>query len=262
MQDALERTDRPEPPRREPGIQAIARAGSVLRALASRPEGIGLAELGRLVGLPKSTVHRLLVALAAEGLAEVDEGGRARLGGAVERLAAAGRPALAPRLRPLLEELSAELSETVDLAVLDGASVRFLDQVPGVQRLRAVSAVGGGFPLHCTANGKALLAAIEPASARSLLPARMARMTAKTLTSRAKLLEELERVRASGVAYDREEHTDGICAVGAAIYEPAGVVAALSVPVPSARFDAVERDCAEAVTRAAAKASRLLGAAR
>ena len=79
------------------------------------------------------------------------------LGPLLERLAAATRLTLPERVRPALEQLRAELEETVDLAVLDGAQLRFVDQLPAPHRLRAVSAVGETFPLHCTANGKALL---------------------------------------------------------------------------------------------------------
>jgi DNA-binding IclR family transcriptional regulator len=245
---------------RQPGIQAIARAGSVLRALERAPRGLSLAELSLAVALPKSTVHRLAGALATEGLLASAPGGRIVLGSAVSRMAAASARTLPQRLRPVLEALAAQLGETVDLAVLDGSSVRFVDQVPGSQRLRAVSAVGVSFPLHCTANGKALLAALGPQEALALLPARPARLTPATIVSRAALSAELEEIRSSGVAFDREEHTEGIGAVGVAIHDGSGPVAALSVPVPMTRFRGVEQRYARAALAAAREASGLLGA--
>jgi DNA-binding IclR family transcriptional regulator len=245
---------------RQPGIQAIARAGSILRALEGAPHGLGLAELALVVALPKSTVHRLAGALATEGLLATAPGGRLVLGGAIPRLAAASSRALPQRLRPALEELSAELGETVDLAILDGSSVRFIDQVPGSQRLRAVSAVGATFPLHCTANGKALLAALDPREALVLLPARLPRMTPATVVSRTALTGELEEIRCRGVAFDHEEHTEGIGAVGVAIDDGSGPVAALSVPVPMTRFRGAEQRYAEAAQKVAREASGLLGA--
>jgi DNA-binding IclR family transcriptional regulator len=242
------------------GIQAIARAGAVLRALEQRPEGASLAELAQAVELPKSTVHRLVGALASEQLTDVEAGGHVHLGPALARLAAATRPALVKRLRGLIEELSAELQETVDLAVLDGAAMRFVDQVPGPQRLRAVSAVGEEFPLHCTANGKAMLAALEPHAALALLPARLPRLTPHTITGRARLAGELERVRKTGIAYDREEHTEGICAIGAIVFDQAGPAGALSVPVPAPRFEREQSRYAKALAKAAKRGSVLLGA--
>lgn len=240
------------------GIQAIARAGAVLRALEAAPQGLALGEIATAVELPKSTVHRLVAALAAEDLVAQEAGGRARLGNGLARLAAAGREALPGRLRPLLLELRRELDETVDLAVLDDDAVRFVDQVPAPRRLRAASAVGELFPLHCTANGKALLAALPEAEAAARLPQRLPRFTARTITSRKRLLAELATIRASGVAVDREEHTEGICAVGAAVFDPGGPVAAISVPVPVQRFGGREAELTAAVRETSVTASLLL----
>lgn len=244
-------------PRRE-GVQAIARAAAVMRALEVTPHGLSLGELAASVALPKSTVHRLVAALAAEDLLSARPGERIVLGSGLARLSAARNQALPERLRPVLERLSEEVNETVDLAVLDGNELRFVDQIPAAHRLRAVSAVGVRFPLYCTANGKALLAALAEPDALALLPPRLARRTASTITSRAVLRSELARVRERGVASDREEHTEGICAVAAAVSDRAGALAAISIPVPAPRFAGNEAAYAEAVLAAAAAASRLL----
>lgn len=234
----------------------------MLRAVAAAPGPVGLAELAATVGLPKSTVHRIVGALSAEGLLAGAPDGAIGLGAGLGELAAAAPDPLPERLRPLLQELSEQLGETVDLAVREGAHVRFLDQVQAGGRLQAVSAVGEEFPLHCTANGKALLAALPVEQAAALVPARLPRLTAATITSRRELMGELERVRAEGVAYDREEHTEGICAVGAVVRDGRGGLAALSVPVPSARFARGEARYAKAVAQMAQRASRMLAAGR
>ena len=180
MQDTLNRQGAPRP-----GIQAIARAGRVLRALEAAPGGLGLAELAAAVSLPKSTVHRLSAALAAEELVATAPGGRIVLGGGLARLAAGGRGrAAGARCGPRSRRSRGETGETVDLAVLDGDGVRFVDQLAGPQRLRAVSAVGEEFPLYCTANGKALLAALGPDRARALLPGAAAAPDARTRSPR------------------------------------------------------------------------------
>lgn len=248
-------------PRRD-GIQVIARAAAVLRALERAPEGLALGEIATAVELPKSTVHRLVAALASEDLVTQERGGRVRLGGGIARLAAAARENLADRLRPVLLELRRDLDETVDLAVLDGAGVRFIDQLPAPRRLHAASAVGAVFPLHCTANGKALLAAMPEERTLALLPSRLPRFTPSTIVSREGLRSELAQVRAAGVAFDREEHTEGICAVGAAVLDGTGPVAAISVPVPTPRFEGNEKLLAGKVTVAAATASGLCSIGR
>jgi DNA-binding IclR family transcriptional regulator len=254
--------DRTDPHR--PGVQSIARAGRVLRALESAPDGLPLVELAAAVELPKSTVHRLVGALADEGLVHAGAGGHVTLGPLLERLAAATRLTLPERVRPALERLRGELDETVDLAVLDGAELRFVDQLPGPHRLSAVSAVGEAFPLHCTANGKALLAALPPERALALLPARLPRLTPATIAARPALLAELERIRArpGGLAFDREEHTEGICAAGAVVRDASGAPAAVvSVPVPTPRFRRLEARLARALPAAADDATRLLAGA-
>jgi DNA-binding IclR family transcriptional regulator len=203
-------------------------------------------------------VHRIVGALIAEELLTQGDDGGVRLGGAIARLASAGREALADRLQPILIGLRRELDETVDLAVLDGSAIRFIAQVATPRRLRAVSSVGESFPLHCSANGKALLAALPSQRVEALLPSRLPRFTAQTVGTRAELMRQLARVCREGVAFDREEYTEGVCAVSAAISDPTGPVGAISVPLPAQRFAGRERELATAVREAAAKATQLL----
>lgn len=243
------------------GVQSIARAAAVLRALERSPEGLGITDLGAATELPKSTVHRLVAALAEEDLVARSTDGRIRLGPAIARLGGAAHEALTERLRPVLLGLRRDLDETVDLSVLDGAAARFVDQVPAPRRLRATSAVGELFPLHCTANGKALLAALPAETAEALLPSKLPRLTPQTIVARKTLHEELDRVRAAGLAFDREEHTLGICAVGAAVIAGGDSVAAISVPVPAQRFGQVEANVVAALEDAASRAGVLLSGA-
>lgn len=241
------------------GVQAIARAAHVLRALERAPEGIGLADLAATVELPKSTVHRLLAALAAEDLVELGPEGTARLGSGLVRLGAATRRGLRFRLAPVMLRLRRELDETVDLAILEGDAVTFVEQFPAPHRLRAVSGVGTSFPAHCTANGKALLAALTDEEVELLLPTRLERFTERTITSRSGLLAELREIRERGVAFDIEEHTEGICAIGAAVADPAGPAGAISVPIPTQRFADRRDEYAGLVAAAAAEGTRALG---
>src|ERR1700712_4034421 len=196
-------------------IQVISRAATLLRALEGEAEGLSLSQLAERTSLPRSTVHRLLAALEVEGfVTAATPNGRMRLGSSLLRLAGSGRPDLQGLLRPSMQRLFEELNETIDLATLEGDHLRFVDQIPAPHRLRAVSAVGATFPLHCTANGKAVLALMDDDEVRRLLPARLQRHTTNTITSRKALLEELAVIRADGIAFDREEHSVGICAGG------------------------------------------------
>jgi len=245
---------------RTTGVQVIARAADVLRSLQGHPHGLSLSEIAARVGLARSTVHRLVAALEDEGfVVPASPNGRVRLGPMLARLAAASRGDLRDELHPALQRLSTEVEETVDLAVLEGANVRFLDQIPAPHRLRAVSGVGETFPAHCTANGKALLAALPRDQVDRLLPRRLAAHTPRTIASRAALWAELDAVREAGVAYYREEHTLGVCAVGATVNDAVGPVAAITVVAPADRFAANEERLTAALLQACAEASRMFG---
>ncbi len=239
-------------------IQLISRAAQLLRALDGEPDGLSLSQLAERTSLPRSTVHRLLAALEVEDfVAPAGPNGRMRLGPELQRLGDSGRPDLQALLRPTMQQLFDELNETIDLARLEGNHLRFEDQIPAPHRLRAVSGVGATFPLHCTANGKAVLALMTDEQVTRLVPARLPRYTPNTITSRRALLEELASVRAGGVAFDREEHTTGICAAGFAVAIQDGY-AAITVPMPTQRFEGREGELQARLLVAADAAAKTL----
>ena len=218
-------------------IQVIARAGAILRALENESAGLSLGQIAQRVHLARSTVQRIVAALAAERLViAASPAGRVRLGPAILRLAASVHTDFVTLVRPFLVQLSHELHETVDLATVKHDHLVFIDQVIGPQRLRTVSAVGESFPLSCTANGKAYLAELDDREIEALLGRRFEARTANTLTALPALLADLKAVRRTGVALDREEHTVGISAAGVALRDLAGNYVAISVPVPTSRF--------------------------
>jgi DNA-binding IclR family transcriptional regulator len=219
------------------GIQVIARAADILRTLRQAEGPLSQAEVAERVGLARSTVHRLLNALEDEGLVESGgPRGRYRLGPEIGRLADTARRGLIASIHPLLEELSHDVNETVDLSILDRDRATFVDQVVAPHRLRAVSSVGEAFLLHCTANGKAFLASMSPQDVARAVAGPLPRLTSHTITDPAVLLDELDQIRAEGMAYDREENSEGICAVGMVLKGLPGTALAVSVPLPAQRF--------------------------
>lgn len=240
-------------------MQLIARAAHVLRALSDHRSGMSLSELADTVGLPRSTTHRMVHALRAEDFVTVASTGKVRIGPGIGRLGAAVGRGLRDEIRPHLERLSRELGETVDLSVLDGAELRFIDQIAAPHRLRAVSEVGATFPLHCTANGKAIMAALPHARVDALLPSRLYAFTTTTITSRPDLWAELDRVREIGIAFDREEHQIGISAVAMVVRDAFGSLAAVSTPMPTQRFLGREQEVAERVRAVCEAATGDLG---
>ncbi len=243
-------------------VQVITRVANILRALEGEPDGLSLAQIASRVGLARSTVHRLTVGLTSEGfVVPASPNGRVRLGPALARLGVASRRELKEELEPFVRRLADALEETIDVAVLDGSSVRFIDQIEGAHRLRAVSRVGDRFPVHCSANGKALLAALPRERAEALLPARLEAFTPNTITSRAAFWKELDQVTQAGVAFDREEHTTGICAVASVVQDAASTTAALTVVMPTQRFTGNEQYFADHLLRVCREVNGLLSSA-
>jgi DNA-binding IclR family transcriptional regulator len=241
-------------------IQVITRAISVLRALEGQPEGLSLKQIAQRVGLARSTVQRIVDALRAEQfvIAASPTAG-VRLGPALIRLAASASIEFDQITRPIMVALSQAIGETVDLSVLKGNSAIFTDQVQGPHRLRAVSAIGETFPLHCTANGKALLSVLPADKAERLLRGTLARFTPNTLTQRAELLKQIESYRRTGITVDDEEHTEGISALGTGFVDPVGRAVALSIPVPATRFRRIRSSLADQLLSARAHIMEALG---
>ena len=254
----------PKPANDKNQVQVIARAASILRVLEDEPLGLSLGQIAQRVGLARSTVQRIVAALETEKLLiAASPMGRVRLGPTILRLAASVRSDFVAMARPFLIQLSGELRETVDLATMKRDHLVFIDQVIGPQRLRTVSAVGDSFPLYCTANGKAYLAQLDETAIEKLIGRSYEARTPNTLRTLSALLADLKLVRKSGVAFDREEHTIGVSAAGVALQDTLGNTVAISVPVPTSRFAAHQRQIAERLlaTRDAIKRSLAADAA-
>lgn len=249
---------RPGAPRQT--IQVIARAASILRALEGEEAGLSLGQIAERVGLARSTVQRIVESLSKEQFViAAAPSARVRLGPALVRIASSASLEINQIVRPIITELSRASGETVDLSMLKGGAAVFIDQVTGTHRLRAVSAVGESFPLHCTANGKALLGLLPNDEARRLLKEPLPRPTRNTLRTAAAVMRQVEACRRRGFAVDNEEHTEGISAVGTAFFDLASRQLALSIPAPTLRFQRRRRELTEQLLAARARIVEALG---
>ncbi len=229
------------------GIQVISRAADILRLLGHETSGLSLGQIARSVKLPRSTVQRIIEALAAEGFVSRENGyGGIKLGPGIQSIAQAATSSMRNRLRLLMERISEETGETVDLAVLEGAKMLFIDQITGSQRLRAVSSIGEVFPLTTTANGKAALSCLDQARVSELVNAEIERQD-KSSRSLPDLLTEIEDIRNGSLARDENEHTEGISALGFATRDQDGEIFAVSVPVPSTRYERIKKDLSQKI---------------
>jgi DNA-binding IclR family transcriptional regulator len=245
------------------GLQSVSRALRALELIAEAGE-LGVTELGRRLDVHKATASRLVATLAERGLVERDPTSeRYRLGFGLIRLAGAAIAGLdlVRTAHPILEDLAERTRETVNLGVLSGGDVVYVDQVAGTHSIVSVSWVGRGTPLHCTSNGKTLLAWMDEEGRDRLLAAPLARLTDSTIVDPNVLRTQLQEVRARGYAQTLEELEEGLNAVAAPVRQADGqVVAALSVSGPAFRMRPVDLPrVGRLAMEAASSISRRLG---
>ena len=218
-------------PARDDGIQVLRRAAAALDEIATAPGRLRLVDLHSRLGLAKSTARRLLVGLVEVGFAAVDDDGRIVLGDRLLGLVNADAAHITSAFRATLERVAEATGETADLSVYRGGQMLFIDQIESPHRLRAVSAIGGRFSLCDTANGKAVLALLDDDDIEQAL-------TPLDAKHAERVRAEIHTVRTDRVAFDRDEHTDGISAAGIAGRAAGGNIVAISVPAPTVRFEA------------------------
>jgi DNA-binding IclR family transcriptional regulator len=192
-------TKTPIPPSRPRTIQSVDRAAELLKAVADSSQPPTVLELAERCGLNRSTAWRLLATLDRHGLVERDPvSQRYSVGHALLRFAGAGDHAsIVRRARPVLERLSLDTGETVNLAVAKRFQLVYVDQVDPPQ-IMAPDWLGRPVPLHATSAGKAYLAFMSSDERRALLPPRLVRHTPTTVTDRRLLEQELDAARRDG----------------------------------------------------------------
>lgn len=216
------------------GIQVIARAAAVMRALGDNPKGLSLAAIAHIVELPRSTVQRIIAALEDEYLVEsLGVRGGFRLGPAFGQLINQTQSDIISMVHPFICELSLLVGESVTLASLIGDKIYVVERVVSERELRVVFPIGIQPPSYATSSGKVLLASLNLETAAALLPESLEKFTPQTL-DKAALLAQLDTIRLSGIAKDQEEYIEGICSVAISINTYLGNYA-ISVVAPASR---------------------------
>lgn len=212
------------------GATAIAKVVAVLEALDGHRR---LSEIARATGLPTSTVHRILQELVGLGWVREGEERDYLIGPGLLRLAGRGADDsdIARLARPVLRTLGDRTGYTVHFGLRHGDEAVYVDKLEGRGGYGMRSRIGDAMPLHCTAIGKAILAALPEDEVRLIVirsgtPAR----TPKTLTTADALLADLAQVRGRGWSVDDEENHPRIRCVGAVVTDHRGLpVGAISV---------------------------------
>jgi DNA-binding IclR family transcriptional regulator len=236
----------------------------LLELLAFEADGSTGSDIGRRLGLPKSTMFVLLQYLVERGVVSLDPRSRRYSTGPVLVELAhqiVGGLALVRAARPYLETLSLETGEDAYLGVRHGTQFVYVDKVEGVQSVQLNLRLGAPRPLHSTGPGKLLLAfgpagLLDQVAAERGLPM----ITPATITDIGRLRRELSRIRERGYSISESENVEGIYALAAPVRDHSGcVIASVSIATPYARGIARREVLAGRVCAAARGMSRYLG---
>ncbi len=237
-------------------VQAVKRALKIIELLGRCREEWGVTDIGRELGLHKSTIYRLLSTMSEEGFIEQTPSGKYQLG--IKILEIGGRMLNNIEIRkvamPYLLDLSKRAGETVHLVVLHQGEGIYVDKVEAENVIRMHSTIGARVKLHCSGVGKCILAYLPPEETQEIIKKHgLVKITDNTITSVEALMAELAKVKEKGYALDDEENEYGIrCVAGPILDYRERPVAAISVSGPIMRMtmEKVEEISAQVVKTA------------
>ena len=218
----------------------------ILQAIGTQTDPLTAADVGRAVGLPKQTVHRLCNTLVDEGfLVRAQNGGllpgrRARMMAAGTLFASSGHISR----RQILQRMAEETGETVNFVVPEDKGMSYKDRVETDWPFRVQLPIGSHVPFHCTASGKTFLSSRRKAERKHLVGSLdLTASTANTLSTPDALLSELSTIARRGYALDNEEFIEGMVAVAVPIRDSNGrYLASIGVHGPAQRFSVSKAD--------------------
>ena len=203
----------------------------------------GVRELAYELGANKSTTYRLMATLNSLGVLKKDEETEKyslglklfELGHRVDL-----HSAFIAKIHPVLEEVAAEITETVHLGILKEGQVLMIDRLESPQGLKLNSSIGSYSPAYCTSLGKILLSDLDKEAFEAYFDhTEFSAFTQHTIVEKELLEKELRKVRKQGFALDREEKEYGLICLGVPVFNTSGeMIAALSAAGPAQRFKA------------------------
>jgi DNA-binding IclR family transcriptional regulator len=248
------------------GVQSLGRAFAILEEVARHREGIGLADLSKLVGLHNSTTFHLAKTMVSLGyIRQEKDSKRYRVGRPLFALAASALDEIemVNVATPILEELSRETGESGHFAVRMGDAVVVIARTSGPGAFQLTDRVGVVRPAHCTALGKIILASLRPDQLKRFLQrTELEPSTKKSITGIPVLLREIAEIRRSGIAYDNGEYNLEVRCVAVPVTNFTGqIIGALGISGPIWRMsDQAVQSRAKIVQAAANRLSVEFGA--
>ena len=216
----------------------LVKVFAILEATAGKPGGMPLSELASLVGLPKSTAHRLLKTLCTLGYMTNCGQGSYRQTGMIKRLAIGENdPYWISMAEPTMKKLYAETEETINLGILRFEKIFYLHVIETKKTLRRSITAQMSDPCFSTALGRAITAFLPEERQQFLLRhATIEKRTPQTIVDAIKIKRILKDVEAKGIAFEEDQTDLGVSCIAAPIFDNDGVVAAISLSAPSVRM--------------------------
>lgn len=222
-------------------IESVARGMRVLTFIANSSEPVRLSTVSKSVGLNIGAVQRAIYTLLELGYLKKDE---ATQGYALAHKSWALGTVLVKRIdivqvaHPYLTKLSQEVGETVNLAILDGQEIVYLDRVKTKQIINIALDPGSRLPAHCTSLGKAILAHLPREELLQIISnMELSPFTRFTITSKSTLIEALSEIQKQGFSVSNKELDIGLRSVAAPLRSKnSNVIAAINIAVPSSRI--------------------------
>lgn len=249
-------------------VKSASRTIAILELLSTNPEGLQAKEISAALGLAPSSCHGLLATLTAERAVRVLHSGAATrftLGPLMFRIGMRyGQTTDVIREgQSVADALCAAETVTAHVASLDGPDVVYIAKAEPRSPVRMASAIGQVLRAHSTGVGKILIAGLPDIVLKNRygVDGALGAVTKNTITSWPALRDQIEDIRARGVASEREESSEGIACVAAGVYNSDGLICALSASTPAAHMtNNRAEELSAAVTAHAADMSERLGA--
>lgn len=246
-------------------IQSVNRAIEIIRCFENKEE-LGVTEISKMVRVHKSTTFGLISTLEANKLLEKNENtGKYRLGLELFKLGTKVSLSLRRIAIPYMERLVKIYQETVNLVVMDGLSVMYLEKIESNRSINISTLVGGRLPLHCTAVGKAIISNLPVEDLHGMLSKmELKKFTGNTLCDAESLIESLEKARGNGYAEENEELQIGLSCIASPIFNHYDYpFAAISLSCPTHRMNEnFRKEVGGSLKQSSQEISRMLGCSK
>ncbi|WP_114391090.1 IclR family transcriptional regulator [Notoacmeibacter marinus] len=225
----------------------VGKALDILDIVVAFGRAVRFTEVLDVSPYPKATLHRILQSLTNQGMLAYDDDRQVYVPGMrLVRIArhAWNQSSLGPIAKPFLETLANDVGETVHLAQMENGRVVFIEKRVPERGFQTIARPGRRSPAHCTGVGKAMLAFMDDERHAAALDRQVyERFTPTTHAGPETLLPELDRIRIDGIAYDREEHEQGIISIAAPIFGGLDrVIGAISIVTSTFRMSQDDLD--------------------